>query len=151
MIPEELLINYTENPEYSFRKLLKEGSIAEHVHFQKVLTPERVKENLLGHCLRLWMRTVDFVNPFLISCRRDNCADLGAKHILLIEQTWPLANCDVEKTPQTFSVSFITSQARLKYLLQSAAFEKKRWAVSYTHLTLPTRGSKCRSRWSPYH
>ena len=24
-------------------------------------------------------------------------------------------------------------------------------AVSYTHLTLPTRGSKCRSRWSPYH
>ena len=23
--------------------------------------------------------------------------------------------------------------------------------VSYTHLTLPTRGSKCRSRWSPYH
>ena len=24
-------------------------------------------------------------------------------------------------------------------------------SVSYTHLTLPTRGSKCRSRWSPYH
>ena len=23
--------------------------------------------------------------------------------------------------------------------------------VSYTHLTLPTRGSKCISRWSPYH
>ena len=23
--------------------------------------------------------------------------------------------------------------------------------VSYTHLTLPTKGSKCRSRWSPYH
>ena len=23
--------------------------------------------------------------------------------------------------------------------------------VSYTHLTLPTTGSLCRSRWSPYH
>ena len=23
--------------------------------------------------------------------------------------------------------------------------------VSYTHLTLPTMGSVCRSRWSPYH
>ena len=27
----------------------------------------------------------------------------------------------------------------------------KVWAVSYTHLTLPTTGSLCRSRWSPYH
>ena len=24
-------------------------------------------------------------------------------------------------------------------------------AVSYTHLTLPTTWSRCRSRWSPYH
>ena len=24
-------------------------------------------------------------------------------------------------------------------------------AVSYTHLTLPTRACRCRSRWSPYH
>ena len=24
-------------------------------------------------------------------------------------------------------------------------------AVSYTHLTLPTNISRCRSRWSPYH
>ena len=24
-------------------------------------------------------------------------------------------------------------------------------AVSYTHLTLPTRRDSCRSRWSPYH
>ena len=23
--------------------------------------------------------------------------------------------------------------------------------VSYTHLTLPTNTSQCRSRWSPYH
>ena len=24
-------------------------------------------------------------------------------------------------------------------------------AVSYTHLTLPTKEDECRSRWSPYH
>ena len=24
-------------------------------------------------------------------------------------------------------------------------------AVSYTHLTLPTKDTRCRSRWSPYH
>ena len=24
-------------------------------------------------------------------------------------------------------------------------------AVSYTHLTLPTKFLECRSRWSPYH
>ena len=24
-------------------------------------------------------------------------------------------------------------------------------SVSYTHLTLPTNGQECRSRWSPYH
>ena len=24
-------------------------------------------------------------------------------------------------------------------------------AVSYTHLTLPTKYNSCRSRWSPYH
>ena len=24
-------------------------------------------------------------------------------------------------------------------------------SVSYTHLTLPTRACRCRSRWSPYH
>ena len=30
--------------------------------------------------------------------------------------------------------------------------EGGRWgSVSYTHLTLPTTGSLCRSRWSPYH
>ena len=29
--------------------------------------------------------------------------------------------------------------------------EERLRTVSYTHLTLPTRGSKCRSRWSPYH
>ena len=29
--------------------------------------------------------------------------------------------------------------------------EERLRTVSYTHLTLPTTGSLCRSRWSPYH
>ena len=28
---------------------------------------------------------------------------------------------------------------------------KRHGAVSYTHLTLPTKPMMCRSRWSPYH
>ena len=30
-------------------------------------------------------------------------------------------------------------------------YEERLRTVSYTHLTLPTTGSLCRSRWSPYH
>ena len=33
------------------------------------------------------------------------------------------------------------THAKLKYM----------YAVSYTHLTLPTISCRCRSRWSPYH
>ena len=33
----------------------------------------------------------------------------------------------------------------------AATFKKVPRPVSYTHLTLPTRSIKCRSRWSPYH
>ena len=29
--------------------------------------------------------------------------------------------------------------------------EDRETAVSYTHLTLPTKEDECRSRWSPYH
>ena len=32
-----------------------------------------------------------------------------------------------------------------------SALEQWEYPVSYTHLTLPTTGSLCRSRWSPYH
>ena len=28
---------------------------------------------------------------------------------------------------------------------------RRKWPVSYTHLTLPTTICECRSRWSPYH
>ena len=41
------------------------------------------------------------------------------------------------------SVSFV-SEWMFFMLLRSSP-------VSYTHLTLPTTGSLCRSRWSPYH
>ena len=40
----------------------------------------------------------------------------------------------------------LSGQAHVPYVLQSHVAP-----VSYTHLTLPTTGSLCRSRWSPYH
>ena len=35
--------------------------------------------------------------------------------------------------------------------LKTALVEEVTCPVSYTHLTLPTNVSMCRSRWSPYH
>ena len=37
--------------------------------------------------------------------------------------------------------------ARIRYTAISLSYQ----AVSYTHLTLPTKEDECRSRWSPYH
>ena len=37
------------------------------------------------------------------------------------------------------------------YLVHDVIFEALKSPVSYTHLTLPTIISVCRSRWSPYH
>ena len=34
---------------------------------------------------------------------------------------------------------------------QVASARENLKAVSYTHLTLPTKSDECRSRWSPYH
>ena len=39
----------------------------------------------------------------------------------------------------------------LKWLNNNVRFVKRLIAVSYTHLTLPTTCTRCRSRWSPYH
>ena len=38
-----------------------------------------------------------------------------------------------------------------KRLFLTWLFRRWLWAVSYTHLTLPTSCVQCRSRWSPYH
>ena len=39
------------------------------------------------------------------------------------------------------------------YQLQNLVADTESYinAVSYTHLTLPTKYNSCRSRWSPYH
>ena len=45
-------------------------------------------------------------------------------------------------------------QSEIKKNIQGTDSEGKETrteTVSYTHLTLPTTGSLCRSRWSPYH
>ena len=53
-------------------------------------------------------------------------------------------------------------QSNLRYLKNSISNDRDRQLtenalniidtpVSYTHLTLPTKDTRCRSRWSPYH
>ena len=42
-------------------------------------------------------------------------------------------------------------RAGSRTLEQLAQIAEDSWAVSYTHLTLPTILRSCRSRWSPYH
>ena len=39
----------------------------------------------------------------------------------------------------------------LEYRVPKLCFVSVPLAVSYTHLTLPTKSRECRSRWSPYH
>ena len=45
--------------------------------------------------------------------------------------------------------SFFSKEYIIKKAVDDISFNIK--AVSYTHLTLPTKNSPCRSRWSPYH
>ena len=70
------------------------------------------------------------------------------------------------KHADTFGVSFVNCEQdilrieeaqnviRLIQTKKVSASNWLRWftqAVSYTHLTLPTKLEWCRSRWSPYH
>ena len=53
----------------------------------------------------------------------------------------------VDKSVREITVSYIgytTQTIKLKAGVNH-------YAVSYTHLTLPTTARRCRSRWSPYH
>ena len=43
------------------------------------------------------------------------------------------------------------SDKTLKALSKKGFEEPSPIPVSYTHLTLPTKDIRCRSRWSPYH
>ena len=45
-------------------------------------------------------------------------------------------------------VRALISDAEFKY---ADGISVVRSTVSYTHLTLPTKDTRCRSRWSPYH
>ena len=52
----------------------------------------------------------------------------------------------IRTTHNPASPQLLDAAASLGLLVQEEAF-----AVSYTHLTLPTTLHECRSRWSPYH
>ena len=45
----------------------------------------------------------------------------------------------------------VEGEFSLSFKLTDGYFSDSNDAVSYTHLTLPTNISRCRSRWSPYH
>ena len=53
-----------------------------------------------------------------------------------------------EGVPIEKAVRIMDIANRNKYKIILAVRPK---SVSYTHLTLPTKESRCRSRWSPYH
>ena len=62
----------------------------------------------------------------------------------------------LEKHKQTFGFAYLFE--RFIPLLKQVGVSKEAIEdilinnpVSYTHLTLPTTGNTCRSRWSPYH
>ena len=58
----------------------------------------------------------------------------------------------INKTNKQVSKQNITGDSEIKNKLTVTRGEVGGdKAVSYTHLTLPTTGSLCRSRWSPYH
>ena len=46
--------------------------------------------------------------------------------------------------------AYVEIPALVRDTLKSIGFTSSE-AVSYTHLTLPTTCTRCRSRWSPYH
>ena len=48
-------------------------------------------------------------------------------------------------------INEVIREKRKELFLTQEQIAERLGAVSYTHLTLPTIGSRCRSRWSPYH
>ena len=80
--------------------------------------------------------------------------------IVLIVAVAPWAYVGFDNIPQTaeeFNFSPNKTFKLIVYSLSAAALTYvvmilyTGWSVSYTHLTLPTNVSMCRSRWSPYH
>ena len=58
------------------------------------------------------------------------------------------------KMPSNVKVMIPTAKAEevgVRNIIDKQSAEKVFKAVSYTHLTLPTTGIRCRYRWSPYH
>ena len=94
-----------------------------------------------------------------------NKEEKGLKKIISYHLFWPLVCLAVVllinlvKTPTFFNIS-INNGVLYGYLIDVLnrsseliilAVGMTLVAVSYTHLTLPTKNSPCRSRWSPYH
>ena len=137
--PLEEKINGVENMIYMSSKSAADGScnitvtfeVGTDVDMATVLTQNRVNEAL----------------PMLPeeTKRQGVKVEKKATNItLMINMVSPDGTLD-----ELYISNYVTT--RIKDVLARVNGVSKVEAVSYTHLTLPTRSCQCRSRWSPYH
>ena len=62
-----------------------------------------------------------------------------------------LENMDEKTKEDAFYTNLEFGTAGMRGLIGAGTNRINIYAVSYTHLTLPTTLHECRSRWSPYH
>ena len=62
-----------------------------------------------------------------------------------------LVQAALDEITQNYREASLSNVARSYGVSLAYVSECVRAPVSYTHLTLPTTHSVCRSRWSPYH
>ena len=93
--------------------------------------------------------TIDMAEP----ARPDDDMDVVATTLDSTEPTPPAETAQAPRMFGEFDAPFV-----LVLGLGESGLAMARWcarhgarAVSYTHLTLPTTCTPCRSRWSPYH
>ena len=100
----------------------------------------------------------DLANPMIVNYQKlvffnKFISPMGEAHAqwawkLLIQETIPLRKSPTnQRQPLCVSIRDLSNQ----FVSEVSETPRRGTSVSYTHLTLPTRGSKCRSRWSPYH
>ena len=78
---------------------------------------------------------------------------IGQHYLAALHQAFP--GVVLDEAWQTKDQLTITVKVNyLPEVVEFLYYQQGGWLsvpVSYTHLTLPTTGSLCRSRWSPYH
>ena len=82
---------------------------------------------------------------------RESRVQFADSYVLLKDNEAFLFGCRIDPLP-TASKHVTPDPLRTRrLLLHRREIDRITGPVSYTHLTLPTTWSRCRSRWSPYH